>query len=306
MYDRSPSRTAQATAYLRALHLYIDDAPPVFKDQLAIRLLPALQRQQLRSIGRLSRLWPRRIRPENSALTAIRAQVLVRARFAEDALAVARSGAISRYLILGAGLDTFALRQPQPGIEVVEIDHPATQNWKRALLGRSGLSIPAQLSFLPVDFEKTALRSVWVDEGSIDFISWLGTTYYLTRDSIRSTLTALAQLTRSGTQLVLDYWDEKPTDPVNSALLWGTRLAVALQGEPLRSLFRPDEIERLAAECGWSVLLNFSPAAQNERYLRNRRDGLAVPGFARLLHLQRGEKADNSLQAQFETPGACV
>ncbi|MCB1685332.1 MAG: class I SAM-dependent methyltransferase, partial [Pseudomonadales bacterium] len=271
MYDSSPSRTAQATAYLRALHLYIDDAPPVFTDQLAIRLLPALQRQQIRSMGRLARLWPRRMRPPDSALTAIRAQVLVRARFAEDTLAVARSGGISRYLILGAGLDTFALRQPQPGIEVVEIDHPATQNWKRWLLGRSGLSIPALLSFLPVDFEKTALPSVWVDKGSIDFVSWLGTTYYLSRDSIRSTLTALSQLTRPGAQLVFDYWNENPTGSGGSALLWGTRLAVALQGEPLRSLFSPDEIERFAAECGWHVLQNCSPAAQNQRYLSNRR-----------------------------------
>lgn len=287
MDDSSPSRTALATAYLRALHLYIDDAPPVFADQLAIELLPALQRQQIVSLGRLSRLWPRRMRPPGAAVTAIRAQVLVRARFAEDALAVARNSSVSRYLILGAGLDTFALRQSQPGIEVVEIDHPATQTWKRKLLTRSGRSIPNRLTFLPVDFEKTSLPSVWIDQAGSDFISWLGTTYYLRRDSIRTTLTTLAQLTRPGTQIVLDYWDEKPTGLSGSTLLWGTRLAVALQGEPLRSLFSPHEIEELAAECGWRVLENISPAGQNERYLQHRSDGLAVPGFAHLLHLQR-------------------
>jgi len=128
--------------------------------------------------------------------------------------------------------------------------------------------------------------------GNADFISWLGVTYYLSTEAIVQTLSELAKVTANGTQLVLDYWAQQPSTsrPFSSddSLLWGTRIAVALQGEPMRAFFQPREIEELARPAGWDVLENLSPSEQNQRYLANRADRLQVPRFAHLLRLQKG------------------
>ncbi|MDH3641699.1 MAG: class I SAM-dependent methyltransferase [Gammaproteobacteria bacterium] len=287
MLDALPSTTALATASVRALHLHIDDAPPVFDDHIASRLLPAYQRRFIRRLGMLPKPLPSRYRRRYRMLTTMRAQVIVRARYAEDALRSAREAGANRYLVLAAGLDTFALRQAEPAIEVVEIDHPATQRWKRKLLAEHEIKEPAALTFQPMDFERQSLAEVLSAAAAPDFISWLGTTYYLSRQAITSTLTILAERTQPGTQLVLDYWREPPlTDPA-SPLLWGTRIAVALQQEPMRSFFDPAEIGTLAESCGWQVAENCAPEEQNRRFLDSRNDGLKVPSFAHLLHLIR-------------------
>ncbi len=216
----------------------------------------------------------------------MRSQVVVRARYAEDCLAEARSQGAGRYVILGAGLDTFACRQQAPAIDVVEIDHPATQNWKRSVLEERGFGTVPKVTYLPVDFERDSLVDLWLDDPSPDFISWLGTTYYLSSDSILETLTILATRTQPGSQLVLDFWREPQARTINP-LLWGARVAVALQGEPMRSFFSPAEIEALAQTAGWRVLEICSPTEQGRRYLSGRRDRLRVPSFAYLLRLER-------------------
>ena len=216
----------------------------------------------------------------------MRSQIVVRARYAEDSLAEARQAGATRYVILGAGLDTFALRQPAPAIDVVEVDLPATQRWKQQLLRQRGIKQPTTLSFLSVDFERSSLNDLWIENLAPDFISWLGTTYYLSREAIMSTLTTLAERTEPGSQLVLDYWREPPRD-ADAPLLWGTRIAVALQGEPMRSFFEPREIEQLAVAAGWRVKENCTPSEQTSRYLANRKDRLSVPSFAYLLRLER-------------------
>ena len=287
MQEATPSRTALATAFIRALHTRLDDAPPVCNDPVAYDLLPAYQRRFIDRLARLAPSWLRRYRRRRDAFTAMRAQVVVRARYAEDALADARSRGASRYVVLAAGLDTFALRQAQPPVEVLEIDHPATQRWKRELLAARGMVVPDNLTLLPIDFEQQSLGSIWSENTEPDFISWLGATYFLSQEAIKATLTTLAERTQPGSELVLDYWRERPaTDPA-SWLLWGTRMAVAAQQEPMRSFFSPAQIEVLAESCGWQVRENLMPTAQNQRYLAARADQLAVPSFACLLHLQR-------------------
>lgn len=283
--DDAPSRTAFGTAFARAVHRRIDDAPAVLDDAVAERLLPAYQQRYIRRLGRLSRFWRRYYVGQADAFTALRSQVVVRCRYAEDALAEARTHGAGRYVILAAGLDTFALRQPPPPIDVLEIDHPATQRWKQDLLQSRGLELPPELDFLPVDFEAVSLSEIWPGRPSPDFISWLGATYYLSRDAIRNTLATLAACTAPGSRIVFDYWSAHPPTAAGNLLLWGTRLAVALQQEPMLSFFDPDEIETLAMDTGWSVTEHLTPAAQNERYLAGRQDGLVVPSFAHLLEL---------------------
>ena len=285
MDEQSPSRTAYATAFMRALHLAVDESPPVLEDTIAVDLLPTYLRRFINRQAGLPR-WLRRLRPVDSVGTAMRSQIVVRARYAEDCLREAREQGASRYVILGAGLDTFALRQLAPAIDVLEIDHPATQNWKHSLLRDRGFAVPPSATFLPVDFERASLDELWIDGDSPDFISWLGTTYYLTRESILDTLTVLAGRTQPGSQLVLDFWRERQARAINP-LLWGTRVAVALQGEPMRSFFAPAEIEALARSAGWQVLESCSPTEQGRRYLAGRRDRLRVPSFAYLLRLER-------------------
>jgi len=286
MLDATPSRTAIATALLRAVHVRLDDPPPVLNDPFAYQLLPVYLRRLIRSRARLPAALSKSIRLRDPAGLAMRAQIVVRARYAEDSLTEARATGAARYVILGAGLDTFALRQPAPAIEVIEIDHPATQHWKQRLLQQRGIDPPPELSFMPVDFEQTSLAEAWSDSEQADFISWLGTTYYLSRAGLENTLHRLAERTAPGSQLVLDYWCERPGRTF-SPLLAGMRIAVAFQGEPMRSFFRPEEIEALAVASGWTVVENLSPTQQTQRYLAQRKDGLRIPAFAYLLRLIR-------------------
>jgi methyltransferase (TIGR00027 family) len=290
MLDAVPSQTATATAFIRAAHMYIDDAPPVFDDHVAYDLLRGYQRRFIKRLAALSSPWVRRYRQTRNAFTTMRAQIVVRARYAEDALAEARKVGVDRFVVLAAGLDTFAIRQARrstdSAIEVLEIDHPATQRWKRELLAERGIAEPDELSFLTVNFEEEALTDVWVEGATPDFASWLGTTYYLTGEAIADTLRTLAERTQPGSQLVLDYWREPPPTDLSAPLLWGTRVAVALQQEPMRSFFEPKDIEALAQEAGWRVRENCAPEEQNRRYLAARSDQLSVPSFAYLLHLE--------------------
>lgn len=285
--ENAPSRTAFGTAFARAVHLRLDDPPPVLDDAVAERLLPGYQQRYIRRLGALTRFWRGYYIRQADAFTALRSQVVVRSRYAEDALTASRSEGTGRYVILAAGLDTFALRQPAPTVEVLEIDHPATQGWKRELLRSRGLDVPAELGFLPIDFETESLADVWPTRPAPDFVSWLGATYYLTQDAIAGTLETLAAATAPGSRLVLDYWSAQPPTAAGNLLLWGTRMAVALQQEPMLSFFEPNEIGSLAADAGWSVAENLSAADQNRRYLHGRRDGLVVPSFAHLLQLER-------------------
>ncbi len=229
----------------------------------------------------------RRYRGGADAFGAMRAQIVVRSRYAEDLLAQARRRDCCRYVLLGAGLDTFAFRQPQPAIAVLEIDHPATQRWKRQLLARRGIAEPAVLDWLAVDFERSTLEAAWIDAPGPELVAWLGTTYYLTRAALERTLAVLAERTKAGSGLVLDYWREPPVLDASAPLLWGTRLAVALQQEPMHSFFTPEEIVSLAEASGWRVREHLSPRQQNQRYLARRSDRLRVPSFAHLLHLER-------------------
>ncbi len=287
MLDAQPSRTAQATAFLRALHVHIDGQPPVFDDKLAFKLLPAYQQRFIDRLAILASPWMRIFRQRRGMLTAMRAQVVVRARYAEDALAAARRDGAQRYIVLSAGLDTFAARQQDPKIPVVEIDHPATQRWKRELLAGIGTSELPELDYVPIDFERTSLADVWVEADGVDFISWLGTTYYLSEDALTATLRAIADQVAPGSRLVLDYWRELPGIDPGQPLLWSTRAAVALQREPMRSFFQPADIARLCQSCGWTVVEDLSADDQDKRFLQGRDDRLAVPSFAHLLHLRR-------------------
>jgi methyltransferase (TIGR00027 family) len=195
MKSDEPSRMALMVARQRAAHQLLDHGA-ILDDPFAVKILREDERsliqfaneQPLASIGRL--------------LTA------ARSRIAEDALSEAVERGVRQVVILGAGLDTFALRNPHADrISIFEVDHPATQAWKRQRLVRAELSPPPWLTFVPVDFERDDLQqklnSAGLQRTSAAFFTWLGVVPYLTHDAIGSTLDCIASIRNP--EVVFDY-----------------------------------------------------------------------------------------------------
>jgi methyltransferase (TIGR00027 family) len=267
----------------RAAHQLHDAHPLVFDDPFAVPILPPDARLELQRTPAASR------KPFSAAL---RAFMVCRARLAEDVLATGvREHGVRQALILGAGLDTFALRNPYPNLRVFEVDHPATQTWKRGLLTASKLPLPDTLTFAPVDFERQSLRQQLVHAG-FDFTlptatAWLGVIPYLTSEAFAATTRVLGRLP-SGSSLVFDYSQPREVlSAVEQLMLDSLSARVALAGEPFQLFFTP---ERLAEELSWhnlAVVDDLDGPALNARYLANRTDGLELRGRAgRLCHAE--------------------
>src|SRR5580700_8592249 len=202
----TPSRTALRVALRRAAH-QIFYSPVVFHDPVAVPLLGDTYAAELDRT---------RFKLEKPFSVAMRAHVVARSRFAEDALARAYAGGVRQYVLLGAGLDTFAYRNPFAKLRVFEVDHPATQQWKRELLQRNNIAIPDSIAYTPVDFERQSLAEqlgfAGFNSQAPAFFSWLGVVPYLTLEAFRATLGFIsAQRPDSG--LTLDYGQPRSTLP---------------------------------------------------------------------------------------------
>jgi methyltransferase (TIGR00027 family) len=154
MQEGKFSKTAQRVAIRRAAHQVLDH-PRVLDDPLALRIIGVEAARELRSDPRENHKFSR----------AFRAFMAARSRYAEDELAQAVECGVSQYVILGAGLDTFAYRNPHASLHVFEVDHPATQGWKRDQLREAGIPIPQSLTFVPIDFEHQTLESALMNAG---------------------------------------------------------------------------------------------------------------------------------------------
>lgn len=284
------SRTAEAAAVQRALHWMRDDPPHVFVDDRVVRLLSPATRMWLRLSRRFAGTGTSLDGPAERAARLLRGQIVVRARYTEDRLESLLGHGLSQYVILSAGLDTFALRRTELAdrLRVFEVDQIDTQRWKRS---RMPARAPRNLRFVAVDFEREsagdALRRSDFDPTRPGFCSWLGTTYYLSNAAVMATLASLRGILAPGSEIVFDYWTRDPgSDWRTRMLLSGVRVAVAMQGEPMLSFFRPNRIERELSAIGFEVLENSSPEDLRGAYLRGRRDGLDVPEFAWILRLR--------------------
>src|SRR5215467_11575236 len=186
MQPSQPSRTALAVARRRAAH-QLFDSPIVFDDPLSVRILGYDAEARLRS---------EQPKHRERFSTALRAFVVARARAAEDALAMAVALGVSQFVVVGAGLDTFGYRNPFASVRVFEVDHPATQEWKRGLLTAADIAIPTSLTFAPVDFERQTLAEglelAGLDAREPALFSWLGVTMYLSDEALSSTLGFIA------------------------------------------------------------------------------------------------------------------
>jgi methyltransferase (TIGR00027 family) len=218
---------------------------------------------------------------------ALRAFLAVRSRYAEDQLARAVERGVKQYVVLGAGLDTFAYRNPYPGVRVFEVDHPATQEWKRARLEEAHISIPDEVTFAPVDFERESLAEglmrAGFDTQRPAFFSWLGVTPYLTRGAFDATVRFIAGMA-PGSGVVFDYAIERRLlSKMQRTALDAMTARVARAGEPFQLFFDPAALQADLANMGFGEIEDLGKDAINTRYFAGRADGLAVGGGGRLL-----------------------
>jgi len=207
------------------------------------------------------------------ATRSLRLFIAVRARFAEDALAAALGQGVCQVALLGAGLDTFAYRSPlAPRLQIFEIDHPATQAWKRERLAQAAISVPRTVTFVALDFEKDNLAAVLAASGfdwaRPSFFTWLGVVPYLSPAAVFSTLGLIASAA-GGAQVVFDY-----ANPVNDpqdgaehrALHTALQARVAAFGESFRSSFETEELHARLASLGFCQIEDLGPALIRQRY----------------------------------------
>jgi methyltransferase (TIGR00027 family) len=282
--EGQPSQTAMTAAAARAAHLLVDSEPRIFADSLAALLLGDKAETYLRY---------HREHGDHPLLAGTRAQATCRSRFTEDQLALAAARGTAQYVILGAGLDSFACRSELAGrLRVFEVDHPATQQRKRALMAAAGLAEPPTLTWVPVDFETGELTSSLIaaglDPAAPAFVSWLGVTMYLTAEAIGATLASLSRLA-PGSELVTDYMltaDLRDADGVAYAHL--VMPDSERRGEPWLSFFTPEQMTGLLTRHGFTRVRDVRQRDAVSAALWERTDLLRPIELSRLCHATVG------------------
>ena len=283
MKENRASVTAQRVAIQRAAHQLLDD-PKVFDDPVALRIIGKESALALQADPHQYETTP--------LASYLRAFVAARSRYAEDELALGVRGAVYQYVILGAGLDTFAYRNPYPQgtLHVFEVDQPATQTWKRARLDEIGMTPPGDLTFAPVDFETRTLadglRGAGYDPGKSTFFSWLGVTEYLTIEAVMTTLRSIASAPKES-GIVFDYMiSPSLLTPVQRARFDALARRVESAGEPWKAFFDPGSLASELRAMGFGYVVDLGPEEINARYFKDRKDGLRVGSLSHLMNAQ--------------------
>jgi len=274
-----PSQTARGAAAYRAIHQTLEGGV-IFSDPYAVRIVDEEARATLDQVA------------ADLALRPMRLFIAARSRFSEDALAHSVARGVRQVVILGAGLDTFSLRNPfaGQGVRVFEVDHPATQAWKRERLAEADLPLPATLTFAPVDFERQSLpdglATAGFDRTRPAFFQWLGVVPYLTREAVSATLDFIASIPASA--VTFDYTEPfENHSPERRANLMATAERAAARGEPWLSFFNPAELAALLRDKGFTDIEDLGIAEMIGRYSRTLAEGLrSGPGG----HVVRAEK----------------
>lgn len=257
----------------RAAHQLYDAQPLVLEDPIAV---PILGKEYLPEVERTA------TKLHKPFSVSLRAFLVARSRYAEDILARAAAAGATQYVLLGAGLDTFAHRNPYPHVRVFEVDHPATQQWKRELLATNNIAAPQCLTYAPVDFEHQTLpeqlRAAGFDPQQIAFFAWLGVVPYLTHAAFRSTLNFIAS-TGTGSGIVMDYGLPRSALPYLEQLAHDSLASrVQLAGEPFQLFLTPEQMRRELA--AFHNIEDIGSPEINCRYFSGRKDNLKVLGSA--------------------------
>ncbi len=264
-----PDSTAVRVALWRALHVEIDPPPHVLVDEVGLRLVAP------------NSDWRRRPDMDPQATRGYRAHIVSRARFIEDLVGESASHGVTQYLLLGAGLDTFAQRRPEIAsrLRIFEVDRPGPQEWKRGRLVALGFGIPEWLRFVPVDFE--AGQSLWEQLEAAGFdsrrpavVASTGVSMYLTREANVATLRQIAALTPGSTLAMTFMLPLELLEPRERPPHEAIHRAARASGTPFISFFTPAEMVALAREAGLKEARHISTAELTERYFAGRADGL--------------------------------
>jgi methyltransferase (TIGR00027 family) len=281
MKTNCSSKTASRVAMRRAAHQIMDD-PVVFSDPLAFRILGAE--------NQTTRYLDPELLKKTPAESKYRAYLATRSRYAEDELHKAIKRGVHQYVILGAGLDTFAYRNQYPGnvLHVFEVDHPATQTWKRERLKEADINIPRTLTFSPVDFEtgtlEEGLRRAGFHVSRCAFFSWLGMTSYITGSAFTSTLRFVASMP-PGSGIVFDYMiSPSLLNPAARSVFDNLANQVASGGEPFQTFFDPRLLGKDLQAMGFGQIKDLGPRELNDLYFSGRKDGLKAGGLAHIMN----------------------
>ena len=278
--NEEPSLTALTAAAARAAHLIVDDEPRIFSDVLASAMLGD-QAEEFLSYHRAH--------GTHLVLRSARAQATCRSRYAEDRLADRVRGGVTQYVILGAGLDSFAYRSDLAGqVQVFEVDHPATQQWKRRLLSAARIAAPDSVTFVPVDFENDSLEER-LTQGGFDparpaLVSWLGVTMYLTRAAIGQTLAVIGRFA-PGTEIITDHMlPAGLRDEDGDSYVEQVAPVAAQRGEPWLTFLSPGDMSGLLAEHGFGSIKHVRQRDTVEPATWNRSDSLRPIDLSYLAH----------------------
>jgi methyltransferase (TIGR00027 family) len=265
----APDSTAVRVALWRAMHVEVDAAPPVLDDVVGLQLVAP--DPDWRDRGDMHPVGTR----------GFRAAIVARARFIEDLVAEQASAGVTQYVILGAGLDSLAQRQPQIGtrLRIFEVDQPGTQAWKRRRLEELGYGIPDWLRLVPIDFATG--ESWWDGLCAAGFapsrpavVASTGVSMYLTKDVTAATLRQLAALAPGSTLAMTFLLPAELVDEADRPGLEMSSRGARASGTPFLSFYAPEEMVALAREAGFSEARHISSKALADRYFTGRADGL--------------------------------
>ena len=278
MQAGQPSHTARGAAAYRAMHQTLEGGI-IFRDPFASKILDDETRARLDETAADPSLRPWRL------------FIAARSRFSEDTLAACVTRGVRQIVVLGAGLDTFSLRNPHAGqgVRVFEVDYPATQGWKRERLRQAGLAIPPSLTFAPVDFELQSLadglRAAGFQADRPAFFQWLGVVMYLSRDAVSATLDFIARVPES--EVVFDYaepFENYPAERRENVMAVAARAASL--GEPWLSLFDPLELSEMLRNKGFGVVEDLGLAELTGRFYGVLNQGIVIGHGAHVVRAQ--------------------
>jgi methyltransferase (TIGR00027 family) len=276
--DGAPDSTAVRVALWRAMHVQVDAPPHVLEDELGLRL--ADPDDGWRARGDMD--------PRGTSL--FRAGVVARARFVEDLVDERADKGVGQYVILGAGLDTFAQRRTDMAarLRVFEVDRPGPQAWKRKRLIELGYGVPDWLRLVPVDFEageawRDRLVAAGFDAAAPAVVASAGVSMYLTRDANAATLREISSLGPGSTVVMTFMPPLELVDEEDRTVRQFSENGARASGTPFITFYTPDEVVALAREAGFKDARHVSAAMLNQRYFAGRTDGLRTSSGEELL-----------------------
>lgn len=289
MLSNAHSRTAEVTAAIRASHL-LYDAPTLFEDRFAL----ALTSPMWRTVCRHRWLHDLIVRGLMKSLRPVHGWILARDFMTESCLQQFIAAGHNQFVLLGAGFDSTALREPPwlNGVRVIEVDHPATQAVKLARISRLGHQLNDQFEAVAVDFEHEGLASALTrssfDRTAPALFAWQGVIYYLTDAAIRDTLGGVAEVAVPGSELLFDFLlPEQQTADADRRVLSLARMVTARMGERYISYHSVDDVTALLDEAGFDVIEVALGRDLEARYCAGRDDDLSVMRGCGIAHARR-------------------